>query len=469
MSPKKTNLLYIFADQWRRQAVGFMKEDAVQTPNMDAFSKESLVFNHAISCTPLCSPHRAALLTGKYPQSNGVYTNCKIGADVMLSPEEICIGDVLKGSGYRTGYIGKWHLDLPEQNLTAEPISGAQEWDAYTPPGPKRHGFDFWYSYGADDNHLAPHYWRDRPEQIQPKQWSLEHETDVAIDFLRQQSSERPFALYLSWNPPHPPFHLVPDKYKKQYAQGPVNFRPNVSADSLMAHTGERMDSGADMLEQYTREYFAAITGMDEQFGRMIQVLTELGLDENTIVVLSSDHGELLGSHGLMSKHSWHEESIGIPCIMRWPKHIGSGQTELLFNSVDVMPTLLGLLGEEIPSGVEGNDYSRNLLYGIESKVSSAFISAFPGRKEAIEEFASKGLDNRKYGWRGVRTHRYTYVVHKGYAPNQSTERLLYDNVADPYQMRPIKIEEASLHLIADQLEEELKEWLRKVGDQFEM
>lgn len=467
MSSKQPNLLYIFADQWRKQAVGYSNEDPVLTPNIDEFASNNLIFDHAISCTPLCSPHRAALLTGKYPQSTGVYTNCKIGADIMLGPEEICIGDVLKQAGYDTGYIGKWHLDLPELNVTTEPLSGAKDWDAYTPPGPKRHGFDFWYSYGADDNHLTPHYWKDSHEQIKVNQWSLEHETDVALDYLRNHDKDRPFALFLSWNPPHSPFELVPDKYKKLYENREVVLRPNVKAEHLMAHTGEPIAGGMDNLQRYTRDYWAAITGMDDQFARIMNDLKELGLEEDTIVVLSADHGELLGSHGLMAKHSWHEESIGIPCAMRWNGHLASGRTDLLFNSVDIMPTLLGLMKLTVPAKVEGTDYSPVLLKQADVEVTSAFISAFPGRKEVIEHFAGLGLDNKRYGWRGVRTHRYTYVIHKGYAPDEPIERLLYDNVEDPYQVNPIRIINAAEHDLAKQLEAELINWLTKMNDSF--
>lgn len=106
----KPNIIYIFADQWRKQVAGFMGEDPVITPNIDRFAQESLVFQHALSCTPLCSPHRAALMTGRYPQSTGVYTNCKNGADVMLSPDEVCIGNVLKGRAIKPDILanGIW-------------------------------------------------------------------------------------------------------------------------------------------------------------------------------------------------------------------------------------------------------------------------------------------------------------------------------------------------------------------------
>lgn len=439
------------------------------TPHIDAFAKEGLVFNQALSCTPLCSPHRASLMTGKYPQSHGVYTNCKLGADVMLRPDEICIGDVLKAAGYRTGYIGKWHLDLPEENVAERPVSGAREWDAYTPPGPKRHGFDFWHSYGAYDHHLEPHYWRDSPRMIEVKQWSVEHETDVALDFLqRSADDERPFALFVSWNPPHSPFELVPDKYKQLYASCELQLRPNVQAGELNVHTGEKVAGGKERLEQYMRDYYAAISGLDEQFGRLMAALREHGFEQDTVVVLSADHGELMGAHGLMAKHAWYEESVGIPCLMRWPGHIPRGETELLFNSVDIMPTLLGLLQLPIPEQVEGSDYSA-AVRGEEGAAgaAAAFLAAFPGRKEVIEAFSSRGLDNRAYGWRAIRTANHTYVIHRGYAPEEPVQRLLYDLRADPFQLQPAHLASADEHEEAMRLEQELKQWLQRMGDAF--
>ncbi|WP_409342121.1 sulfatase [Paenibacillus sp. MBLB4367] len=470
---KKPNILYVFADQWRRQAVGFRNEDPVITPHMDRFAEESLSLGNALSCTPLCSPHRAALLTGKYPLTTGVYTNCKLGADIMLREDETGIGDVLKKAGYDTGYIGKWHLDLPEQNVTPEPPSGARDWDAYTPPGPKRHGFDFWYSYGAYDHHLEPHYWRDTPEMIGVKQWSPEHETDVAISFLESRKArgaeDKPFALFISWNPPHSPFELVPDKYRKLYEGRNMPLRPNVKAEPLTAHTGETMEGGVDKLQQYMRDYFAAVTGIDEQFGRLLETLRKLGLEGDTIVVLTADHGELMGAHGLMAKHSWHEESIGIPFLIRWPDRIRAGTSDILLNSVDHMPTLLTLAGCEVPPAVEGTDLSASLRGGTPPLVTSAFLSAFPGRLPAIREFEAASLDNKRYGWRGVRTKRYTYVVHRGYAPDAPVDRLLYDLKSDPYQVAPERVEDPVRHVVTEWLDSELRGWLARTNDPFEL
>jgi arylsulfatase A-like enzyme len=464
---QRPNLIYFFADQWRRQAVGYEGEDHVITPNIDSFAQEGTIFSNAVTCSPLCSPHRASLLTGRYPSSTGVYTNCKVGADVMLKPDEICIGDVLAENGYQTGYIGKWHLDLPELNVSEQPESGAEGWDAYTPPGPKRHGFQYWYSYGAWDEHLSPHYWKDSPEKIKVNQWSVEHETDQALKFIQNRNSDKPFALFLSWNPPHSPFDQVPEKYKKLYNRDQITLRENVTHSTFSVHTGETVDGDIEELKDKQLNYFAAISGIDDQFGRILQFLKTEKLEENTIVVLTSDHGEMMGSHGLMAKHVWYEESIGVPFCIRWPRMIPQTRIDLLLNTVDIMPTLLRLLDLEIPSSVEGADLSEYILNQEGGGPGEAYISAYPGRKEAIEAFHNAGLNNREYGWRAVRTHEFTYVIHHGYAPEDAMVRLLYDLKNDKYQLHPELIEAPTCHPLAASLEEKLCRWLKDLNDPF--
>lgn len=399
--------------------------------------------------------------------STGVYTNCKIGADVMLRPEETCISDVLLDSGYQTGYIGKWHLDLPELNVTDEPESGARDWDAYTPPGPKRHGFQYWYSYGAWDEHLAPHYWKDSPEKIQVNQWSVEHETDQALNFIKNRSSKQPFALFLSWNPPHSPFDQVPEKYKQLYKREQIVLRENVNQETFGVHTGEPVDGGLEELKEKQLNYFAAISGIDDQFSRILRLLKDEELDENTIVVLTSDHGEMMGSHGLMAKHVWYEESIGVPFCIRWPKVLPQTRTDVLLNSVDIMPTLLSLLQLDIPQSVEGNDLSSFMIEQGNGGPEAAYLCGYPGRKEAIEAFREAGLDNTAYGWRAVRTKQYTYVIHHGYAPGEKSIRLLYNLEKDKFQLQPEKIEDSLKHPIARGLEQKLRTWLKDLKDPF--
>lgn len=466
---KKPNLLFIFADQWRRDAMGFMKKDEVITPNIDSFAEEALSFDNAMSACPLCSPNRATMFTGKYPISHGVWTNCKNGLNnVFLKEEEITLMDVLKNNGYTTGYIGKWHLDLPESNLVENPKSGARDWDAYTPPGKKRHGVDYWYSYGAYDHHLEPHYWNDSEEMIQVKQWSVEHETDRALEFI-DKNKENPFALIVSWNPPHTPLDLVPQKYVDIYAGKKFKVNPNVLLTDVTDHTesvNPRLNFTDDEYQEIMRKYFAAVTGVDENFGRLLQKLKDDGLYDDTIIVLTADHGELLCAHRLWSKHVWYEESVAVPFIIKYGDRYIKGRTESVLNGVDIMPTILSLMGLPIPNTVEGVDLKEVILTG-DKKENYAILSAYPGQARAVKGFEEVGEKNIDYGWRAVRSERYTYVINRGYRLDYGVERLLYDNIADPYQLNPIKIDKIEENPLAEKFEKILKEWANKYQDNF--
>ena len=493
---KKKNLLYIFADQWRYHAVGAVREDTVFTPNMDAFAQESVCCTNAVSTYPLCSPHRAALLTGKYPLSCGMWTNCKTGLDISpcLAPQEILISDVLKKHGYDTAYIGKWHLDSSDLNYYARPESGCIDWDAYTPPGCRRHGFDFWYSYGAMDNHLHPHYWTTEGRREDISKWSVEHETDILLSYLEDRltaARSAPFCAFVSWNPPHPPYDQVPDKHLDLYNR--LDFRNNVP---------DSMRSCAEYRKKMT-EYYAAVSGLDEQFARIMSFLDEKNLKEDTLIVLSADHGDCMGSHGLYGKNVWYEESIRIPlyvgggalkaaAAVREGRFFGEKSVPVetsssvqrpeekpvplpfvcsaLIESCDHMPTLLDLLDIPVPPTVEGVSAADALVaayvhkeYVHEKK--AAFLCMLPGMPELIEPFKKEGLDSKCYGWRGVRTAEATYVIDNGTAPHCEQRRLLYDNVRDPYQLNPVEL--AADDPRCEQYESLLRDWCFAYKDFF--
>ncbi len=427
-----------------------MGADPVITPHLDRFASEGVVFTHALSNRPVCSPYRASLLTGRYPFSTGVTTNCWSGSvayDIHLRESERCISDVLHDAGYACGYIGKWHLETPQEPYLF-PRGAGGVWDEYTPPGPRRHGFDFWHSYGCHDNHMKPHYWiGDAPRDgyIEFDAWSPRHEADTAIEFLRnrgaQRPSDKPFALFVAMNPPHMPFQLVPEEYVERYGtRRPEDLlnRPNINLETKEGQIAKR----------WAKHYFAAVTGVDEQFGRILACLKEEGLEDNTIVVFTSDHGEMMGSHGRMYKGIWYEESLGVPFLIRWPNRIRSGREDLLLSVPDVMPTLLGLAGlhSSIPTQVEGADYSRALIGGHVAKPESAL-------------YLNQDPDSPDRGMRGVRTPRYTYIVdrHDGHE-----ERRLFDNEDDPFQMRDCMGERPALE---KRLQAELDAWLDRTRD----
>jgi arylsulfatase A-like enzyme len=449
---KLPNLVFMFPDQFRRQAIGFMKEDPVITPHLDEFAAQSLVLTDAVSSYPVCSPFRAQLFTGKYPISNGVTTNCNSSSDVMLKQSERCLSDILCDSGYSLGYLGKWHLDKPHEPYVGRRRGrpgmpgGGIVWDEFV-PAQRRHGFSFWHAYNCRDQHLNPRYWTTdarRTEPIYFNEWSTKHEADVAIEYIRNPQGkyrhpDKPFALFVSPNPPHTPFGQVPRKYVDMYegkSYRDLLNRPNVD-----------LNNPHPQAKQHVKNYFAAVTGTDDQFGRILDALKEQQLEDNTIVVFTADHGEMMGSHNLMHKGVPYEESIGIPFIIRWPGRIPARRDDLLLTPADMMPSLLGLMGltDCIPREVEGSDYSSVMLGGPGRRPTSALYLVCVGPQG---------------GRRGLRTHRYTFTI----TPRKDGKKeiLLFDNQKDPYQLN--NIAESSPKVVRE-LTDELSRWLGKTND----
>ena len=460
---KKPNLLVVFADQWRNTARG-LHNPQIATPNMDRFAEEAFSTDQAVSGCPLCSPYRSELLTGRRAVHTGVFGNCMTGYDMCLSPEELCISQVLKESGYRTGYIGKWHLDSPELNSGSQPLSGAEGWDAYTPPGKKRHGFEYWHAYNAWNDHLHIHYWEEDSEKIFTNLWSPVHETDKALEFMESRKKE-PFALFLSWNPPHPPFEKIPEKYYDLYRDLEPDYSPNVEGDRFDNQTGEPGVKSRKELDEAIRCYYAAVTGLDEQFGRIITWLKENELYDQTIVLLTADHGEHLGAHGYVGKHTWYEESINVPFMLSYPEKIPVGRNDISMETVDIFPTLLGLMDITIPPSVEGRCLADWLICGKRPENEAVYSSAYISRDIFLEAYREKGLDPKRSGWRCIRTPEYKYVIEKGYLPEDVPRYLLFNRKADPYEINPLISNSPWEHSLMAQMHRRLIKHLEETGD----
>ena len=454
MPDQHPNILFVICDQLRAHAVPPTREDPTVTPNLDRFAGEARALTDMVATYPVCSPYRALLMSGRYPHGNGVLENCNSdqeGTANYLKPDEVCFTDALAAHGYHCGYIGKWHLDHPDPASYAYTEGRRRDgrvWDSFTPPGANRHGCAFWHAYGVYDNHLYPHYWTGAggvDERIDVHGWSVQHETDVAIDYLRNSSGQRnpdaPFCLVVSHNPPHPPFNRVPAEYRQPYSGlGPERLlnRGNVQAQGRGAQAAESVEG-----------YFAAITGIDQQFGRLLGCLEEQGLAANTIVVFTSDHGEMMGSHGRIGKDVWYEESVRIPFLLRWPGKVEPGTDDLLMGGADIYPTLVGLTGlaGAIPPQAQGTNYAPLFRGQSMERPSSALYLLLANAHPEL-------------GRRGIRTHRHTFVrIRRSGAAEQL---ILHDNRADPYQLRNAATGDPEL---VRELAAELDAWLERTGD----
>jgi arylsulfatase A-like enzyme len=450
---QKPNLLFVFADQMRGFDIGCAGNAQVQTPALDRLAREGVLCSRHYATVPVCGPNRAVMLTGTYPTRN-----CAVGNDLPLPIGMPTLGTLLKAEGYATGYVGKWHLDgLPR--------------DKWTPPGPRRFGFDFWAAFNCSHEYFNARYFRDTPELIRREGYEPEVQTDLALEFLNDRTANEPFALVLSWGPPHNPYDEVPSQFRDAYDPDEIRLRQNVVEETV-----NPLAVGLEC-RRTTADYYAAITALDAQFARLLKWLDENGQAENTIVVFTSDHGDMLWSHGLMQKQLPYEEAIHVPLILRWPAKLAQGGVLAAPNAtVDLLPTLLGLMEIAIPSSIQGRDLSTLLQSGEERPVVTA------SQNDTKNDAANGGVLLANYlvsdqakaqqvpEWRGVRTLRYTYVEKysaDGGAGSGRRPWLLFDNETDPYQQTNL-IESPEYRRVQQTLRERLQALLQECGDDFD-
>ena len=421
----KPNILYVIADQWRAQAFGFAGDPNVKTPHLDALHAQSVDLKNAVSGMSVCCPARASMITGQRPLTHGVFYN-----DKPLDPEAVTLAKVLKNAGYDTGYIGKWHLN-----------GGDREGFI---PRERRQGFEYWKALECSHEYNSSAYYADGPEKLKWKGYDAQAQTEDAQQYLKDHSKTgKPFFLFLAWGPPHSPYETAPAQYKAMYQADKIQLRPNVAPQ------------GVQKAKESAAGYYAHCTALDDCVGNLLQTLHETGLEQNTIVVFTSDHGDLLGSHSAYAKQQAYDESIRVPLLVRWLSGFGSAGRSLdaPFNSEDFMPTLLGLCGLAIPKSVEGIDYSGYLKGGANPSDGATLITC-------VIPFGQWGTKQGGQEYRGIRTTRYTY------ARNLKGPWYLFDNQADPFQQNNLvgKPEFAKLQA---EMEATLSRKLKASGDEF--
>ncbi|MDE3166848.1 MAG: sulfatase-like hydrolase/transferase, partial [Acidobacteriota bacterium] len=265
---RRPNVLLVLADEWRAQAMGYAGDANAQTPVLDRLASESVNFTEAVSGCPVCCPYRASLMTGQYPLTNGVYIN-----DVPLAPKGRTLGESFAAAGYRTGYIGKWHLFGSPDGHYGRRLD-------YIPPG-KRFGFDYWKACECthDYNHSL-YYAGDDPT---PRYWpgyDALAQTEDACGFIGKRA-EQPYFLTISFGPPHFPYKTAPEPFRSAYASRGLELRPNVPA-------GAR-----DKALEALRGYYAHMAALDSCAGKLLAAVERSGA-EDTIVIFTSDHGDML-------------------------------------------------------------------------------------------------------------------------------------------------------------------------------
>jgi arylsulfatase A-like enzyme len=449
-TPERPNLLIVMADQWRGTTLGFRGVEPVKTPNIDRLAKEGVYFSNAVSNYPVSSPARAMLMTGMYPTKTNVRTNCNTQSGPFgceLSEKQTCWSDILAQNGYALGYIGKWHLDTPYKPYVPTANNTEKEaWNEWTAPN-KRHGFSHWIAYGTYDNHLKPMYWttnapRDSFQFV--NQWGPEFEVDNAMQYIRNvngrmRDDKKPFALVVSMNPPHTGYSFVPDKYKALYKD------MNVEDLCIFPDIPAKGTTFGDYYRANIKDYYACMSGVDDQIGRLMSMLKEQGLDQNTIVVFMSDHGDCVGMHQEVSKNNYYEESMRIPLIIRYPKKIQPKTSDIYLSLLDITATLLDWTGglKQVGNDFDGVSYRKLIETGKGKKPKSQLYFKMSYYPDEAKDEGVRLLKVPQQEFRGIRTQEYKFAIR--FEKREIKEYVLFDRKNDPYELHNIADQEPKL------------------------
>jgi arylsulfatase len=380
MQDHKPNILFILTDQQRRDSMRAYGNEWIQTPNLDKLADKSFVFENAYVTQPVCTPARASIMTGLYPYATGLQRN-----NIPLSRDIQTIGDMIDDE-YYNAHMGKWHLG---DDMTAQ------------------HGFDTWeavedfqrvritrkeYRYQE-----APYNQWLRDHGVEPPSMSMSYEGWVGVAELTEEQTQagflghkaskfisefpegnhadQPWMLYVNFFEPHPPYTgPMNDLYDPNKIDVGPGFRVRPDSGSLVNRLRSDYymgggnnplgEAGGDVHDTTTEEgfrklraqYFANVTLVDTQLGKIFESLEESGQADNTIIVFTSEHGEMAGDHGMLEKRSLYEEASNVPFLLYVPWLNNHKQTRIAgsVGQVDLVPTLLDLSGSEIPDHIEG-------------------------------------------------------------------------------------------------------------------
>ena len=427
----KPNLLFLLTDQLRATSLPLFGETQIETPHIDALAADGTLLTNSLSTCPVCTPARAMLLTGRHPQTTGHLMN-----SVRTRHSEISIGDAFARRGYRTGWVGKWHLHTGVWPA----IDRMPQHPDWVPEGRDRLGFDYWRAYNQHMVYFDGFVHGDDWNYLQWEGYETEGLLKFAFEFI-DGADDAPFCLFLSPHQPHyTPFRFAPERYYERLPAElllPGNVPEAIREESLVMY----------------RHYLAMILAVDDMVGSVREFLERRGTLDDTILVLSSDHGSQGGAHGTkpwLKKHP-HDESLRVPTIIRYPGVIPAGaRCDSIATIPDFFPTLCRLCDVPIPRSVEGRDLSeawRGAPGGFEHE--AVLLMNFSAAYDWLED----GME-----WRGVRTPTHTYARWL----DGTVE--LYDRRADPLEMENLAGRDDCRSLQAD-LGDRMRQLMARRGD----
>jgi len=341
----RPNLLFIFTDDQPQSCMGCMGNEHIQTPNLDRLAGDGVLFTNAFVTTAICCSNRACILTGQHMRRHGIEDFAR-----PLSAEAFgqTYPALLQAAGYRTGYLGKFAVGAPTANLKALALPTDR--------------FDFWFGFPQSIN-----FRQEVDDNVRYLSTLMEEQ---AVEFLRTNANHQPFCLTVALKEPHGPWNFfdpdVPDPYSDVEIPPPPTFtqrdydaQPDFIRSSLNGGSCEKWLKDGAAYQEYVRTFYRLITRADLDVGRLMDALVDCGLAENTIVIYSSDHGSMLGAHGLTGKWIMYEESIRVPLIIhdpRLPAVQRGRRCDKMVLSIDLAPTMLSLAGVPIPKAMQGRD-----------------------------------------------------------------------------------------------------------------
>lgn len=418
---RSPNILFIMADQMAPRFLPIYGHPVVQTPNLARLAEQAVVFDSAYCPSPLCSPSRAAMLCGQRPSRTGAYDNAaEFRADIPT------FAHYLRHAGYRTTLSGKMHFVGPDQ------LHGFEErltTDIYPA--------DFGWTPNWLDPTARPDFYYGTPAFMEagPCQRSNQIDYDEETIYaarrhlfdLARGSDKRPFCLVVSMTHPHDPYYILPS-YWDRYAEADIDL-PDLatSPDPRDPHWRRirqllGIDQVTDVTETHVRRarraYYGAVSFVDHQVGTLLQTLQEAGLDRDTMVVFSADHGDMLGERGLWDKMTWYENAARVPLIVSFPSGFGSRRVAQSISTIDLLPTLA-----EIAADGAAPDYAAP----IDGRSLLPHLSGSGGHDEVLGEYLGEGTVAPLLM---IRRERFKYIRCQG-DPEQ-----LYDLAADPAEQQ---------------------------------
>lgn len=433
--PLRPNVIWIISDQQRAMSLACNGDPSARTPHLDRMARYGVNFTQAVSANPICCPFRGSMLTGLQ------HHRCVPGHQYGLNEEQPTIANVFNEAGYDTAYIGKWHLDGCRSNAVLH----------YVPPH-RRGGFQKWMGY--ENNNAQWNTWIHgnlfgKEEKRRVPGYETDGLTDLFIEYLNgRKGNEQPFFAVLSVQPPHPPY-MAPAENLDHFRARDLELRPNVPA-------APRYQQDARKNLAY---YYAMIENLDQNIGRILKTLADCEMDLNTHILFFSDHGDMMGSHGLWGKVMPYEESIRIPFLISGgaPCYFGHniGNVNALLTEVDIAPTTLGLCGLPIPAWMEGRDYSHYRLANRPRPQSpepdSAYIKAITPH------------DGSYKPWRGIVTKDgYKYVCF------ENEPWMLFNLNQDPFEQANL-VHQLPYLPLCHRLQARLQQWIQETGDIFQL